>query len=177
MAQDAVSRVGGDPFYPVSGFLSPLSTSSPMCPQTPFIKATFKRPWDTTAILFLVEDSDLMIGLQHSLRESHLRMVLDAVMEGKPPGSVGSPASVLDNSDHILPRLQRGGCPPLTSVLSKSPPAHEPVTNSFKNACVFLVTTVKTIAWHHQAASYAPQRYATHTPSIAVALMAVRRCC
>ena len=74
--------------------------------QSPFIEATFKRPWDTTAILFLVENSDLMISLQHSLRVSHLLMVLNAVMEDKCPGSVGSSSGFPSNPHHALPRLE-----------------------------------------------------------------------
>jgi len=71
-----------------------------MCLQ---IESIFKYPQDATAVLFLVENSDLMMSLQHSLRESHLLMILNAVTEGRPTGSVSSSASAPKSSDHTLP--------------------------------------------------------------------------
>jgi hypothetical protein len=153
----------------LSGFPSPSSTFLPMCPQ---IEATFKGPWDTTAILFLVENSDFIMSLRHwLLRESHLLMILNAATEDKSPGSVGSPASAPSDSDHILHRRKRGGCPPLTSLLSKFPPA-----NSSENICAFQISTVQPTAWHHQTPSYVPRRYASQYLRL-LSLTVVHRCC
>lgn len=53
-----------------------------------FINAVFNRPRNPTAILFLVEDSDPMNCLQHSLRDSYLLLVLEVISRINTPGLV-----------------------------------------------------------------------------------------
>ena len=75
-------------------FLPPPGNSS----MNHLIDAVFNHPMNPSAILFLVEDTDFMACLQHSLRDSYLLMVLEAIYRNKPHTSVGSPTYYLPNA-------------------------------------------------------------------------------
>lgn len=77
------------------------------------IDAVFNSPTNPTAILFLVEDTDLMTSLQHSLRDSYLLMILEAVYKNKSLGLVGSPRTIRSRLSSVrVPRPKHCGCPP-----------------------------------------------------------------
>ena len=55
------------------------------------VDTVLNRSMNPSAIFFLVEDTDFMACLQHSLRDSYLLMVLEAIYGNKPHALVGSP--------------------------------------------------------------------------------------